>query len=322
MAEKLESFSLKEKTGSHTGIQKVGIVGCGSMGQEIAQAVAKAGLDVIFIDISKEKVSEVYQQLEWKLDKMINRWGLTHSEKKSIISKINGSADYKDLAGCNLVIETINTKKAGTNADERREVFKKIEEVISPNAIIASNTATMVISELASALSNPERAVGLHFLSPLTHSDVVEVVRSLSTTEEAFEEVVKFVRMISKQPVVVSESPGNISTRMLVPMINEACLLLMEGVGTVADIDEVMKELSGHRYGPFELADKIGLDILQKWMDNLYAEFGDQRFQPSPIIKRFVRAGLYGQRVSEGFYKYEKGKPVSKPGSILTLGRE
>lgn len=169
-----------------------------------------------------------------------------------------------------------------------------------------------MISDLAAVLKYPDRAIGMHFILPIYKTHVVEVVRGIASSDEAYAQIVKFAGMINKQVIRLNESPGNIVTRMIVTTVNEACDILMEGVASVADIDRAMKESSGHLFGPFEMADRIGLDKILKYMDNLYQEFGDQKYKPSPIIKRLVRANYLGKLTGRGFYNYESGRPVDQ----------
>ena len=321
MSERLEDFSLGKSMQPKGSIQKVGVVGCGTMGQEISVLISQSGIEVAFIDISDDRIAEVFRRIEQQLDDRISKWGLTGSEKKLILSRIKGSTDYSTLADCDIVFETVNSKKKGTSLDLRQDIFRKIEAVVSPEAVIASNTATLMISEISSVLKNPGRAMGLHFFSPVGKIKIIEAVRSVYTTDETFAVVSKLALLIGKRLINVNESAGNISTRMLVPLINEACEILMEGVATVSDIDETMKETSGLQLGPFEMADKIGLDKVLKWMENLYAEFGEHKYKPSPVLKRLVRANLVGRRTGEGFYLYQDNKRLSKKGSITNLGR-
>ncbi len=321
MSERLEDFSLGQSMQSKGTIQKVGIVGCGTMGQELSILISQSGIDVAFIDVSDQRVADVLKRIEAMLDDRISRWGLTGSEKKLIMSRIKGSTDYQSVADCDVVFETVNSKKKGTSLELRQQIFKKLEAVLSPTAVIASNTATLMISEIASVLTHPERAMGLHFFSPVSKIKIVETVRSVYTSDETYAVVSKLALLIGKKLINVNESSGNVSTRMLVPLINEACEILMEGIATVADIDETMRETSGLQLGPFEMADKIGLDKLLKWMENLYIEFGDQKYKPSPVLKRLVRANLFGRRVGEGFYLYHDGKRIVKKGHITNLGR-
>lgn len=322
MSERLEDFSLGKTMHSKGSLQKVGVVGCGTMGQEITVLMSQSGIEVVFIDINEDRVAEVLRRIEAQLDDRISKWGLTGGEKKLILSRIKGSTDYSDLTDCEIVFETVNSKKKGTSLELRQEIFRKIEAVVQPDAIIVSNTATLMISEISSVLRNPQRAMGLHFFSPVGKVKIIEAVRSVYTNDETYAMVSKLALLIGKKLINVNESSGNISTRMLVPLINEACEILMEGVATVSDIDETMKETSGLQLGPFEMADKIGLDKVLKWMENLYVEFGETKYKPSPVLKRMVRANLLGRRVGEGFYLYRNGRRISKTGSITNLGRE
>ncbi len=321
MTERLEDFSLSRKVKTRGSLHRVGIVGAGAMGQEIALVVSQAGLDVVYIDISEERIAEINARMGRLLDEIISKWGMTQNEKKLILSRITGSVDYHDIFDCNIIIETINTKKRGTNLDLRKEVFKKIEQAVHPEAVILSNTATLMISDIAAVLKHPERAMGMHFISPVRKVKIVEIVRTFHTSEATVNCVLKFAQLIGKTPINCGESPGNVTTRMIVPIINEACELIMEGVATVSDVDLAMREGYGLQFGPFEMADRIGLDKVLKWMDNLYDEFGELKYKPSPLIKRMVRANLVGRRVGEGFYRYADDKKIAKPGSIRNLGR-
>jgi len=321
MAERLEDFSLGKSMQSKGTIQKVGIVGCGAMGQEMAVLISQSGIEVAFVDLSTDRVAEILKRIESNLDDRISRWGLTGSEKKLILSRIKGSTEYRTLADCDIVFEIVNSKEKGTTLLLRQEIFKKVEAVVSPNAVIATNTATLMISDIAAVLEHPERAVGLHFFSPIEKVKIIEVVRSVYTNEETYATVCKLALLIGKKLINVNESSGNISTRMIVPLINEACEILMEGLATIGDIDETMRETSGLQLGPFEMADKIGLDKVLKWMENLFVEFGEQKYKPSPVLKRLVRANLVGRRVGEGFYLYQGDKRILKPGNIINLGR-
>jgi 3-hydroxybutyryl-CoA dehydrogenase len=323
MSERLEDYALgKKATNSKGSIKKIGLVGGGSMGQEIAVEVSKAGIEVILIDVSDERIAEIKVMISEALDERINRWGMTNSDKKSILSRIDFSTDFCDLRNTDIVIECINTKKSVSNIESRKEVFKSIEECVSESTIIASNASTVLIADLAIVLKHPERAIGIHFISPASSVDIIEVNKCVITNQDTNDLIEKFAKMLKKQIVHVTASPGNISTRLIIPLINEACELLMEGVGTVEDIDNTLTHGFGMQLGPFALADKIGLDKLLKWMEGLYDEFGDKKYKTSPIIKRMVRANLVGKRVGEGFYLYENGKRISKEGSILHLGRE
>ncbi|NOY36100.1 MAG: 3-hydroxyacyl-CoA dehydrogenase family protein [Chlorobi bacterium] len=308
MIETIEDYALGKQVKKKGSLQKVGLIGCGNMGQEIAHLVAACGIEVMFIDLTLERIAEVFIELNQRLDDIIDKWGLTVSEKKAILSRVHGTIDYNDIKDCDLVIETINTRKPGTSIDFRKEVFRKIEAVVREDTIIASNTSTLVISDLASVLKHPERAVGIHFITPATTVGVMEVVRGMYTSEDALKFVEKFARTIDKKVVVLTESPGNISTRLIVTLINEACEVLMEGVATARNIDDTMKMGFGLQFGPLEMADRIGLDKVIKWMNNLYQEFGERKFKPNPILKRLYRLGKHGKRSGTGFYIYENGE--------------
>lgn len=323
MTERLEDYGLSKNTQAKNGIiKKIGLVGGGSMGQEIAVEVSKAGIDVVIIDLTEERLVEVNSMISTLLDNMINRWGMTGGEKKAIMSRIELSVDFASLVNCDIVIECINTKKSVSNLEARKDVFRKIEAAVPVETIIASNASTVLVADLSVVLKHPERSIGLHFISPVSSVGIIELNKCVITNSVTISTITKFVRMLKKDIINVTASPGNISTRLIIPLINEACELLMEGVGTVEDIDKTLVTGFGMSLGPFALADKIGLDKLIKWMEGLYDEFGDKRYKTSPLIKRLVRAQLYGRRTGEGFYLYEGGKRISKPGSILNLGRD
>lgn len=312
MPETLEDFALSKSIQKKGSIQKVAIVGCGFMGQEITRLISQHGMEVVFVDLTEERITEVFGEIDVQLDEIINKWGLTEGEKRAILSRIKGSVNYEDIRDVDLVIESINSKKPGTNIEIRKDVFRKVEEVVSKDCVITSNNSTLMISELASVLKHPERAVGMHFITPASTVKIIEVIRGIETNDQSFEFILKFSKMIEKTPILINESPGHVSSRLIVTLINEACEMLMEGVASVQCIDTTMKLGYGLLFGPFEMADRIGLDKLLKWMDNLYAEFGLQKFKASPIIKRLVRAGYNGQKNGKGFYKYEEGKIISQ----------
>jgi len=314
MTESLEDYSLSKRIlkSRKGGLKKVGVIGCGNMGQEIVRIISQHGIDVVFIDLSEERIQTILEEINTALDQVINKWGLTISEKRAILSRIKGTTDYKDISDCDLVIESINIKQRFTSLEARKEVFKNIEAVVSPTTVIASNNSTLMISDLASVLKHPERVVGVNFITPSATVKVVEVIRGLKTNDATHDYAIRFIKMLDKTPITLHESPGNISTRLIVTLINEACELLMEGVASVQYIDMTMKDGYGLQFGPFELADRVGLDKVLKWMNNLYLEYGTANFKPSPIIKRLVRANYLGKKTGKGFYKYDEGKIISQ----------
>lgn len=302
----LVQFSLGKAMKTSGTIQTVGIIGCGSVGQVITRIIAQNGMDVIFLDVSEERIKEITSEINQQLDDVIAHWGITPSEKKVILSHIKGTTNMEDLKDCDLIIETISSRQKGTLLGLRQELFQKAEKVIREDAILSSDLSTLIISDLAVGLKHPERAIGLHFIEPIDKTNIVEVVKGRETSDETFEKVARFIKSINKKAILINESPGNISTRILIPLINEACEILMEGVATVSDIDETMKETTGYMMGPFEIADKIGLDKILKYMDNLYQEYGDKKYKASPIIKRLVRANYLGVQTRKGFYRYNE----------------
>jgi 3-hydroxybutyryl-CoA dehydrogenase len=311
IVESIESYGLSQKSRSTTLFSKVGVVGCGTVGQNIALLISQKELEVVFIELSEEKVSLAFQRMEEELDNMIGRWGMTPGEKRAILSRITGYVGYEHLRNCDLVIEAIRSKTREQRITCRKEVFKNIEKYVSRQTIIATNSTTIAITELSSELEHKDRCVSLHFLTNAPGAKMIEVVRSLYTSDEVYDKVSKFINMLGKVLVPVQESPGLISIRLFVTMVNEACEILMEGVGTKSDIDTTMRIGLGLSLGPFELADKVGLDKVERWMDNLYGEFGDIKYKASPIIKRHVRAHQYGRQSGRGFYEYdESGRKI------------
>jgi 3-hydroxybutyryl-CoA dehydrogenase len=304
--EPIENYALIQKERPKMKFSKVGIVGCGSTGQSITLMIASRGIEVIFLEISQEKIDQAFRELEESLDERINHWGLTINEKKIILSSIKGTLYYEDFIECDLVIESILSKSREHSKDVRKGVFKKIEENVSRETIIATNASTSVITELSSELKVKDRCISLHFSTTAPDAQIVEVVRGLYANDKVCENVRKFCKLINKIPVPVEESPGLLSVRLGVSLISEACELLMEGVGKKEDIDFVAIKGLGLPLGPFEMADKIGIDRVVRWMDNLYNEFGDSKYKPSPLLKKLDRAKHFGRKTCEGFYKYDE----------------
>ncbi|HAQ19640.1 MAG TPA: 3-hydroxybutyryl-CoA dehydrogenase [Prolixibacteraceae bacterium] len=309
--EPIEEFGLSKKNVSRTLFSKIGVIGCGLVGQNIARVASFYGIEVVFIEVSEEKILEAYKNIEKVLDERIEHWGITQGEKRAILSRIKGSLDYQDLVGCDFVIEAIRAVDRGGKIRERKEILHRIEAVVEPECIIATHSTTIVITELSSDLQYRDRCVSLHFFINSQEARIVEVVRGLYTTDESYQKVCKFVTLINRKIVPVQESAGLVSVRIYVVLLNEACEILMEGISNIEDIDQTMKIGFGMRLGPFELADKMGLDKILRWMDNIYNEFGDIRYKPNPYLRRLVRAKHMGIESGQGFYKYdEKGKPI------------
>lgn len=310
MSESLEEYALTRKITKKDAIHKVGIVGCGQMGQEISRIISKFGMDVVFLEISEEKVQQTINSIISQLDDEVNHWGLTLNEKKIILNRITGTTDYNKLSDCDLVIEAVNSRTTTSDIQLTRDVFKRIESVVDDETIIATNNSTVMISEIAAVLKKPERVIGLHFMSPASLVKIVEVVKGIATSQKTYDIVCRFAKTIDRKVITITESPGHVSTRLIVTLINEACELLLEGVASIEAIDKIMKEGYGMQLGPFELADKIGLDKVVRWMDNLFEEYGLFKFKASPIIKKLVRAHYYGKKAGKGFYKYNENGQI------------
>jgi 3-hydroxybutyryl-CoA dehydrogenase len=222
------------------------------------------------------------------------------------MSRIKGTLSYADFADCELVIEAIKSKQGESSFVLRKEVFKNIEQYVSRECIIATNSSTLVVTELASELKFNDRCVSLHISTTAPGASVVELARSLHTSDESYEKITKFVKLLDKILIPVIESPGLVSVRLFVVLLNEACETLMEGVSSMEHIDLAMRASFNMPLGPFEFADKIGLDKIMRWMENLYSEFGSTRYIASPLIKKLVRANRLGRATRIGFYEYDE----------------
>ncbi len=304
--EQLEDYALNKDTRPKTLFSRVGIVGAGTVGQNIARMVSSKGLEVVFLDLSQNRVDQAFEELARELDRIIERWGMTNSEKMAILSRIKGTTDYNKFKGCDIVIEAVKSTTREHSHEVRAKILQNIELYVDRNTIIATNSSTQVITELTADLTHKDRCVSFHFLTPEADARVVEIVKGLYTSQTAYENTIKFANLIGKKVIPVKESPGLISTRLMVPLINEACTILMQGMGKMEDIDLTMKVGFGLPLGPFEMADKIGLDKILRWCENLYDEFGDQKYKSSPLLKTLVRANQWGRRTGKGFYEYNK----------------
>lgn len=314
--EHIEDFGLSKKQQKRTLFSKIGIVGCGKDGQNIARIASANGMEVVFIELSEDRIENAFNRLDLVLERRIENWGMTQSEKKLILSRIKGSLDYNDLKDCEFVIEAIRAESSDRKITERKEVFRKIEEVVCPECIIATNSTTIIITELSSELKYRDRCVSLHFFVQSPEARICEVVKGLYTSDEVYDKVLKFVKMVNRQAIPVEESAGLISIRLYIALLNEACEVLLEGVGKMVDIDSVWKVGFGMRFGPFELADILGIDKINRWTENLYSEFGDPRYMASPVIKKLNRAKRFGVHTCCGFYKYDENGKIIGTGPL------
>lgn len=277
-----------------------GIVGTGPAGRGIAQLVATQGLEVIMLGQAPEELEQARRQIELSLQHEIERWAITESEKRAILARISMTTDMTEMAKADFVIAT-----RVVDIEEDKEIFRTLDQVCRREVILASNTSTLSITEMASATNRPDRVIGCHFLQPIPRTRVVQVVRGLKTSDETVAEVMALVERIGRIGVEVFESPGYITTRLIVPLINEACQVLMEGVASAEDIDTAMRLGFEMPRGPLEIADRIGLDTVLVMAERLWREYGDLKYRPAPILKKLVRAGHLGVETGVGFFKYD-----------------
>lgn len=312
--EPIEKYGLNKRSGKRTLFSKIGVVGAGKEGSVIATTAALNGIEVIFLEPTEEKIANAYTRIEEKLDKKIENWGLTQNEKRAVMGRIHGTLSYIDFKDCDFVIEAVRyNDKTGLREDnQRKEVFVQLEEVLSPTAIIASNISTVVVTELASELKYKERCIGLHFLSNVQDSQIIEIVRSLYTSDETFDKVCLFAKLVNHQFVSVKESAGLVSLRLFLIQLNEACTILMEGISNVEDIDRVLTVGFGHHQGVFRTADQMGIEKIVSLLNNLHEEYGHLKYKPSPVLLGLYRAKHYGISRGKGFYTYDESGNIVK----------
>lgn len=283
-------------------IKKVGVIGVGTMGQGIAEMLAANGLDVFIIEQTPERLVYGLEMIELSLDKQIEKWALTTTEKKLILSRIHPMKGMDQLADCELVIETISE-----DLEEKKKVFKKIDQICDPGIILASNTSALSLTELAGVTQHPERVIGLHFIYPVSKIDLVEIVRGLKTSDETFSQSKYFIEdVIKKKGIMVYESPGYVTSRLICLHINEALHVLEEGVASAEDIDDAMRIGYSFHHGPLEMADRFGLDSVLAALERMFREFGELKYRPSIVLKKMVRAGQLGVKSGAGFFHYDK----------------
>jgi len=312
--EPIEKFGLCQRSRKHTLFSRIGVVGAGKEGSTIVTIAALNGIEVVFLEPTEEKIQNAYSRIEEKLNRQVENWGLTQNEKRAIMGRIRGTSDFQGFEDCDFVIEAIryNEQTGIREVTQRKEVFRRLEEVLSPTAIIASNVSTVVVTDLASELQYKERCIGLHFLSNVVGAQIIEIVRSLYTSDETFEKICHFVKMINHQYVTVKESAGLISIRLFLTELNEACAILMEGISNVEDIDSVLTVGFGHHQGVFRTADQLGIEKIVYLLNNLYEEYGYLKYKPSPILLRLVRAKHFGVSRGIGFYTYDEKNNIIK----------
>ena len=280
-------------------IRKVLVVGAGQMGGGIAQVIATAGIEVILNDIKPEFLERGLGVISKNLSRDVEKGRKTEEEKAAILSRIKPTTNLGDAHDCQLAIEA-----ATENMEIKKSIFRSIDEVILPGAILATNTSSLPITEIAAVTSRPELVIGMHFMNPVPVMKLVEIIRGLATTDEVYKAIEDLTKKLGKVPVEVNDFPGFVSNRVLMPMINEAIYCVYEGVASVEAVDEVMKLGMNHPMGPLTLADFIGLDTCLAIMEVLYEGFGDSKYRPCPLLRKYVKAGWLGKKTGRGFYQY------------------
>ncbi len=284
-------------------LHHVSIVGAGMMGRSIATKVAQEGINVCLKEVSMERAEECRKILESALDHEISRFNITEAEKKVVLSRIKWVTQFDCAAECDLAVETVQE-----DFDLKRKIVQELDQRMPPEHPIVVNTSTLSITEIAAACRNPERVVGTHFLYPVTSTRVVEVVRGQLTADSVYTKAIEFARILEKVPIKVFEMPGFVTTRVVLPLVNEAIHVVMEGVAAAAEVDLALKLGYDFRTGPLEWADRVGLDRVLNWMQHIFQETGEPRFRPCPLLKRLVRAGLLGTKTQRGFFTYDANR--------------
>jgi 3-hydroxybutyryl-CoA dehydrogenase len=313
ITEAIEPFGLSSKNRKKSLFSKIGVVGAGRDGRNIIRLTSSAGLEVIFIEVSQERIDFAFSRISEGLDSRIENWGLTPGEKKAILGRIHGSTDYRDLKDCDFIIECVryDNVTGERSVELRKEAFKEIEKVVTPEAIIATNSTTVIISELASELKHKERCVSLHF--PVAHTDarILEVVKSIYTSDEVYQKVLRLAKLIKYETIDVHESNGLVGMRLLAVLLNEACQMVLENVSDMESIDRLTEVVYGMRTGIFKIADTIGIEKIVPLMEDMFNEYGDKKYKPSPLLWRLYRTQQLGTRSGKGFYMYDNGQLTS-----------
>lgn len=286
-------------------IKKVGVLGCGLMGSGIAQVSAQAGYETVVREVEQKFLDKGLAGIDKSLGKFVEKGKMTAADKEACIGRLKGSTSLDDLADCDIVIEAIVE-----NPELKKETYAALDKIVKKEAIFASNTSSLTITELSMATARPKQFVGLHFFNPVPLMKLVEVVRTILTTDAAFNEAFAFARSLGKEAVTARDNSGFIVNRLLVPYILDAIRAYEEGVGSIEDIDKAMQLGCGYPMGPFTLLDFVGLDTTYFITEVMFAEYREKRFASPPLLRKMVLAGRFGRKSGAGFYDYASGTPV------------
>ena len=280
-------------------IEKIMVIGAGQMGGGIAQVAAQAGLTVVLNDIDAAFISKRVAFIDKTLSRNVEKGRISENEKQEALARLIPSTDLQDADDVNFVVEAASEKM-----EIKAQIFRKLDEIARPGVILATNTSSLPITEIAAVTSRPENVIGMHFMNPVPVMTLVEIIRGIATSDEVYQSVEALAKVMGKTPVEVNDYPGFISNRLLMPMINEAIYCVYEGVAEPEAIDQVMKLGMNHPMGPLSLADFIGLDTCLAIMEVLYEGFADSKYRPCPLLRKMVKAGWLGKKSGKGFYAY------------------
>lgn len=280
-------------------LKVIGVMGAGQMGSGIAHVFAQHAYQVALYDISASQLEKAVKSIEQNLERQAKKGVISSADIQGILSRISATKDMNDMSGCGLVIEAVSE-----NESLKLELFRKLDSIASPEALLATNTSSISITKIAAVTKRPDKVIGMHFMNPVPVMQLVEVIRGIATSEETFQAIVGMVEKLGKQMAVSRDYPGFIVNRILIPMINEAVFALHEGIATAEDIDRGMRLGSNQPMGPLTLADFIGLDTVLAIANVLYDGFKDSKYRPSPLLVNMVNAGYLGKKTGKGFYTY------------------